>query len=226
MILDLKEGALQSISNCQAGTPLFMAREVLLGRPYKHNLRHDLESLMYVLIWYILGYRPTELPLTDPLRKWRKGDYKDMLLEKQLLLCTQCLSVNDVYMALDMIETPVVYQALSLIDSYHDMVQAHRISKATQKILSRRLRYEKATKYAQEQKEMNMKKSLFGEDIQIKYEEDFESEFSRLRSAERTERASKPSNFTMLSYCAWKDAISLSNGSGPSGCLNDCCNYM
>lgn len=42
-----------SSSSCSQGTPPFMALEIMLqsGKNFHHELRHDLESLLYVVFW-------------------------------------------------------------------------------------------------------------------------------------------------------------------------------
>ena len=58
------------------GTVPFMSREALDGfsEKHEHGLPHDLESAYYVITARAAGYRGS-IPKSDPLRKWRKGDF-------------------------------------------------------------------------------------------------------------------------------------------------------
>ena len=72
-------------NSIRTGTAPFMARDVLDGfeTNYTHGINHDFESVFYFIVWHALGYRGSRLPEgKDPLRLWRKGDYKNMLLAK------------------------------------------------------------------------------------------------------------------------------------------------
>ena len=68
----------EATTESRSGTAPFMAREVLnLPRPYVHGLHHDLESLLYVVLWFGLQFDEQKdelaLKMKDVLRPWRVG---------------------------------------------------------------------------------------------------------------------------------------------------------
>ncbi|KAJ7649793.1 hypothetical protein FB45DRAFT_3290 [Roridomyces roridus] len=66
------------------GTVPYMARDLLLSNPYPHLPRHDLESLVYVLIFLVCDRDdPGELV---PLRQWKDLDMRKERLYKYGLL--------------------------------------------------------------------------------------------------------------------------------------------
>lgn len=84
----------------RSGTTPFMAIETLdLNSPgYKHHLCHDLESILYVVVWHGLGYRhklhiyPTEnnrynkdRKQRDILKGWRAGSWRHVKIQKETL---------------------------------------------------------------------------------------------------------------------------------------------
>ena len=71
-------------SRHRTGTAPFMAIEMLRDANTIHELHHDLESFLYVLVWHSCGYRGKEKAGTagDPLGGWRKGSNKDIAKSK------------------------------------------------------------------------------------------------------------------------------------------------
>ncbi|KAJ7649779.1 kinase-like domain-containing protein [Roridomyces roridus] len=68
----------------RVGTVPYMARDLLLSNPYPHLPRHDLESLVYVLIFLVCDRDdPGELV---PLRQWKDLDMRKERLYKYGLL--------------------------------------------------------------------------------------------------------------------------------------------
>ena len=72
------------------GTVPFIARDILrtVTDPdvkFKHSLRHDLESIFYVIIYYGLGYTAacTRKGQPDWLLKWHTGTYAEICDAKQ-----------------------------------------------------------------------------------------------------------------------------------------------
>lgn len=72
-------------SHHRFGTKPFMAIETLdteSREPYTHHFIHEMESILYTVVWQGVGYRGAELPLKnkdlDYLAKWRKGPWTDV----------------------------------------------------------------------------------------------------------------------------------------------------
>lgn len=71
----------ENSSQRRTGTAPFMSRDVLSAigpeGKYIHHVRHDLESIFFVIIWYGFGYdaRGPRPGKPDLLRAWRVGDY-------------------------------------------------------------------------------------------------------------------------------------------------------
>lgn len=79
----------ENASQRRTGTVPFMARDVLAavcpGVVYKHSLRHDLESIFCIIIFYGLGYTAAGFRkgTTDWLKLWRTGSYIEIRNAKQ-----------------------------------------------------------------------------------------------------------------------------------------------
>lgn len=214
-----REGDVHPASRHRIGTAPFIAREVLRGDPYKHNLRHDLESLMYVLIWYMFGYRIKEMPQKDPLRKWRKGDSSSMLEAKALLLCDRPGAASDtIYAALASLQSPLVLNVTNLINKY----RKHTYLIGSKEYMSLSDCSDKAAEYAEAKKEINRQNNLSEEAIDDNYVEDWKAEYSRLQSEAEQAKELNANNYEMLNYRIWKDAINL-HVESRSDCLEDCC---
>lgn len=88
MLIDLDHGIQidsgSSGARHRTGTMEFMAIDVLEGK--KHTYRHDLESLLYVFLWEIIGYRQDGhhvLPGGSRLRDWYRGSYTQIANAKR-----------------------------------------------------------------------------------------------------------------------------------------------
>ena len=82
-------GSTENASQRRTGTAPFMARDVLVAVSpdvmYIHHLRHDLESIFFIIILYGLGYTAAGLQKgkTDWLLEWRIGSYEKIRDAKQ-----------------------------------------------------------------------------------------------------------------------------------------------
>jgi serine/threonine protein kinase len=61
-------------SKHRTGTKPFMAIDLLSGEPTVHMYRHDLESLLYVLVWIISRFHDGVEIEKPPLKEWTEGD--------------------------------------------------------------------------------------------------------------------------------------------------------
>ena len=71
------------------GTIPFVSREFLYAANepsfvFRHDIKHDLESVFNLMVWHGAGYGSLKTPTSDPLKSWREGSYKDMLLAKAM----------------------------------------------------------------------------------------------------------------------------------------------
>ncbi|THH04311.1 hypothetical protein EW145_g5617 [Phellinidium pouzarii] len=77
-------------SRHRTGTAPFMAREVLNAaeKAYTHGVHHELESLLYILVWHGVGYKGYTLPkgTDDTLKEWRKGTWGTILRNKETFI--------------------------------------------------------------------------------------------------------------------------------------------
>lgn len=221
MILDSKERPIHPSCKYRIGTAPFMAREVLSNNPYKYNLRHDLESLMYVLVWNILGYRSTIMGLEGPLKKWRKGDSKELLAAKNSFITR---FDDEVYQRLTMVDSSFALGVLDLQSEY----RKQDLDATTEPDAKLR---EKAKTYAEERKKTDILKNLPKDVIKANFHANRTAELTRLRAAEKLEGSKKLNvEYGMLSYQTWKDALDVtvqiedSDSDRITSCTNDCCN--
>lgn len=220
LVYHVRQDDSHSVVNPRAGTILFTAREVLNSKPYKHNLRHDLESLLYVLIWFALGYRPTRTPPADLLRKWREGDHKDVLQAKNSFLYGTEEEVYLGFMGINRSFKPLLFE---LVNRYRKRTQSVSIER--HRFLEELL--EKAKAYAEECREEDILRGLCQDDIRTNFHENWNAELSRLQMTAEAEWSRKSNlnadKYGMLSYRAWRDAIDILGEDRIPDCINDCC---
>ncbi|KAH8111380.1 hypothetical protein DFH11DRAFT_632960 [Phellopilus nigrolimitatus] len=73
-------------SNHRTGTAPFMARKVLdlSNKEFTRGFHHDLESVLYTVVWQGVGYKGYKIPKKgDILADWRKGSWKKILGAKR-----------------------------------------------------------------------------------------------------------------------------------------------
>ncbi|THH04541.1 hypothetical protein EW145_g5443 [Phellinidium pouzarii] len=80
-------------SRHRTGTAPLMAREVLNAaeKAYTHGVHHELESLLYIIVWHGMGYKGYTLPkgTEDTLVMWRKGTWENILQHKKTFIQDQ-----------------------------------------------------------------------------------------------------------------------------------------
>ncbi|TFY75704.1 hypothetical protein EWM64_g8308 [Hericium alpestre] len=73
-----------SLSNHRTGTLPFMALELLRKQTIQHRLRHDLESLFYVAVWWAIEKDSTDNHnARNALAKWNQGPEEKVALVKR-----------------------------------------------------------------------------------------------------------------------------------------------
>ncbi|KAH8111391.1 hypothetical protein DFH11DRAFT_633596 [Phellopilus nigrolimitatus] len=76
-------------NNHRTGTVPFMAREVLdlSNKEFTRGLHHDLESVLYTVVWQGVGYMGYKIPKKgDILADWRKDSWKTIQGAKRLFI--------------------------------------------------------------------------------------------------------------------------------------------
>ncbi|KAH8111377.1 hypothetical protein DFH11DRAFT_632766 [Phellopilus nigrolimitatus] len=94
-------------SSCRTGTMPFMARGVLNlnNKEFTRGLHHDLESLLYTVVWQGVGYKGHKTPKRgDILADWRKDSWSKSLNAKTLFITSEAIGPNSMDEVLEYVE--------------------------------------------------------------------------------------------------------------------------
>lgn len=97
----------------RTGTLPFMAMDLLDETDKIHWVRHDLESVLWVTVWYTARY-DKGIETTDAFQDWRKSNMKQ-LVEKKIWL----LNTTDMYKPTELFR-PVTVWVFALMDLFRD----------------------------------------------------------------------------------------------------------